>query len=219
MKLKIENVTKTFKNEVVLSNVNYEFTSGRIYAIIGRNGSGKSVLMKMIAGLYLQDDGNILFDNINYNLKKEFPKNIGIVIEHPTFISDLTGFENLKLLSQIQNKITDKEILEALEIVNLSSEKDKKFSKFSLGMKQKLSIAQAIMEKPDVLLLDEPFNGIDRGSVTKIKEYLVKLKKENKLILIATHIREDIEDIKDITLYLEEGKLNIENDMYNKDIS
>lgn len=205
MKIKIKDLSKKFNNDVVFSNLNIEFESGKIYGIVGRNGSGKSVLLKMIAGLYLEDSGEILFNNINYNKEKKFPENVGIVIESPSFISDLTGFDNLKLLANLQKKVNDEEILNTMRIVNLEQDKDKKYGKYSLGMKQKLSLAQAFMENPNIILLDEPFNGIDRQSVVKIKDYLKKMRNNDKLIIITTHISDDIENFADKVLYLEDG--------------
>ena len=191
-----------------MNGISYSFESGKIYSIVGRNGSGKSVLLKIIAGLYLQDKGNVLFDNKNYNMINEIPDNLGIVIEQPSFINDLTGLENLKLLASIRNVATERDIVESLEIVNLKDDMNKKYSKYSLGMRQKLSIAQAIMEHQKVILLDEPFNGIDRQSVVAIKEYLKKVKNEDKLIIITTHIMDDVVDLSDVMLYIEDGMLN-----------
>ena len=208
MEIKLENVSKRFKNENVLNGISYSFESGKIYSIVGRNGSGKSVLLKIIAGLYLQDKGNVLFDNKNYNMINEIPDNLGIVIEQPSFINDLTGLENLKLLASIRNVATERDIVESLEIVNLKDDMNKKYSKYSLGMRQKLSIAQAIMERQKVILLDEPFNGIDRQSVVAIKEYLKRVKNEDKLIIITTHIMDDVVDLSDVMLYIEDGMLN-----------
>lgn len=208
MEIKLENVSKRFKNENVLNGISYSFESGKIYSIVGRNGSGKSVLLKIIAGLYLQDKGNVLFDNKNYNMINEIPDNLGIVIEQPSFINDLTGLENLKLLASIRNIATERDIVESLEIVNLKDDMNKKYSKYSLGMRQKLSIAQAIMEQQKVILLDEPFNGIDRQSVVAIKEYLKRVKNEDKLIIITTHIMDDVVDLSDVMLNIEDGMLN-----------
>lgn len=208
MEIKLENVSKRFKNENVLKGISYSFESGKIYSIVGRNGSGKSVLLKIIAGLYLQDKGKVLFDNKNYNMINEIPDNLGIVIEQPSFINDLTGLENLKLLASIRNVATERDIVESLETVNLKDDMNKKYSKYSLGMRQKLSIAQAIMEHQKVILLDEPFNGIDRQSVVAIKEYLKRVKNEDKLIIITTHIMDDVVDLSDVMLYIEDGMLN-----------
>lgn len=207
MIVKVNNLVKNFKNESVLNGINYEFVSGNIYGILGRNGSGKSVLLKIISGLYKQDDGLVLYDEVNYQDGNDFPKDVGISIEDPSFLNDLTGYENLELLASIQNKISKEDINKVLDIVNLTEEKDKKYKKYSLGMKQKLSLAQAFMEKPKVILLDEPFNGIDRVSVDKIKSYLLDLKKEDVLIIITTHIKDDIIGLCDIILELEDGKI------------
>lgn len=205
MKIEFKNVSKKFDKTVVIKNTNIIFNSGNIYGLYGRNGSGKSVLMKMICGFYIPTKGEILYDNVNLNLKNEYPDSLRAVIEKPTFFPDLTGYENLKILAEIQNKISDREILESLEIVNLLDEKDKKYSKYSIGMKQKLSIAQAIMENPKILILDEPFNGIEDKTVKKIINYLKELKKEDKLIIFSTHIKEDLNELVDIVYNIDDG--------------
>lgn len=205
MKIELKNVTKKFDKIEVIKNTNIIFNSGKIYGLFGRNGSGKSVLMKMICGFYIPTTGEILYNNVNLNLKNEYPSSLRAVIEKPTFFPDLTGYENLKILAEIQNKISDKEILESLEIVNLLEEKDKKYSKYSIGMKQKLGIAQAIMEKPKILILDEPFNGIENKTVKKIINYLKELKKEDKLIIFSTHIKEDLNELADVIYNIDDG--------------
>ena len=148
-----------------------------------------------------------MYDEIDYNVGNGFPRDVGISIEDPSFLNNLTGFDNLELLASIQNKIGKDDINKILNIVNLTEEKDKKYKKYSLGMKQKLSLAQAFMENPKVILLDEPFNGIDRISVDKIKNYLIDLKKKDVLIIITTHIKDDIAGLCDVLLELEDGKL------------
>ena len=208
MKIELKNVTKKFDKIEVIKNTNIVFESGHIYGLHGRNGSGKSVLMKLICGFYMPTTGEILFDNVNFNAKNEYTKDLRAVIEKPTFFPDLTGYENLKVLARIQNKITDKEILESLETVNLIQEKDKKYSKYSLGMKQKLAIAQAIMEDPKVLILDEPFNGIEEKSVEKITKYLKQKKKEDRLIIFSTHIKEDLNNLADTIFHIDDGVIN-----------
>lgn len=208
MKIELKNISKSFKKEKVLDDISYTFNEKRIYGIVGANGSGKSVLLKVLAGLYKASRGEVLFDGKNYQQEKIFPHFIGAAIEYPGFINDLTGWENLLLLAGIKKIIGKEEINEILEVVGLSKDKDKKYGTYSLGMRQKLSLAQALMEKPLVILLDEPFNGIDRASVKKIKEYLVLQKEEEKaLIIITTHIKDDLEDLVDEKLYLEDGKL------------
>ena len=197
MKIELKNVTKKFDKIEVIKNTNIVFESGHIYGLHGRNGSGKSVLMKLICGFYMPTTGEILFDNVNFNAKNEYPKDLRAVIEKPTFFPDLTGYENLKVLARIQNKITDKEILESLETVNLIHEKDKKYKEYSLGMKQKLGIAQVLMENPSVMIFDELFNGIEDDTVDKIRNILLELKNQNKIIIVTSHIKEDIDILSD----------------------
>lgn len=207
MEIAVKNLTKSFKGIKILNNVNITFKSKKIIALVGRNGSGKSVLLKLLCGLYLPTEGEILFDNINYNLNDEYPPNTRALIEKPTFMDELTGFENLKLLAKIQNLISDKEINEALKIVNLYDDKDKKFKYYSLGMKQKLGIAQVIMENPDVMIFDEPFNGIEKRTAEKLRKYLKEKKEEGKLIIIATHIKEDVEELADLVYEVDDGNV------------
>jgi len=207
MKIKVENVSKKFKNNVVLSNVNILFEDNMIYGLSGCNGSGKSVLLKIMCGLYKPSTGEVLYDNINYNKNNMFVPNTCALIEKPSFFPDLTGFENLKILAKIQNKINDTDIINALETVNLIDEKDKKFSEYSLGMKQKLGIAQVIMENPKIMILDEPFNGIEEKSVKKISKFLISEKKKGKIIIISSHIKDDLKQLSDIIYYFESGKV------------
>jgi ABC-2 type transport system ATP-binding protein len=198
MILKIENICKKFKDVDVLKDVNMELTGGKIYGFIGRNGSGKSVLLKIICGFYYPSSGIILLDNYNYIKKNEFPKSTRALIEKPSFIPDLTGYENLLLLASIQNKITKDDIEKALDDVNLISEKNKKYSKYSLGMKQKLGIAQVLMENPNIMIFDEPLNGIESETADKIRRILIQKKKEGKIIIVASHIKEDIDNLADV---------------------
>ena len=172
-------------------------TEGHIYGFIGRNGSGKSVMLKMICGFYTPTTGEILLDGKNYNQDGKFPPSMGALIEKPNFIADLTGFENLKLLASIQKKIDDYDINKILDEVHLNEDRNKKYHKYSLGTKQKLGIAQAIMEDPEIIVLDEPFNGVENETAEQIRTLLLKLKKKGKLIIIASHIKEDIAILAD----------------------
>ena len=183
MEIIVKELSKKFKKVTILENINMKFESGKIYGIVGRNGSGKSVFLKILCSFYKPTTGEILFDNVNYNSNNNFPPSVRALIENPTFFPDLTGFENLKLLSSIQNKIGDEEIIKTLDQVNLLSEKDKKYSEYSLGMKQKLGIAQVLMENPDVMIFDELFNGIEEKTVEKIRNILLELKNQNKIII------------------------------------
>ena len=205
------NISKKFKNNNVLSDVNIHFETGKIYGLSGRNGSGKTVFLKTLCGLYFASSGDILLNNKKIDFKKEFLGNLGALIENPKFFTNLTGFENLKILSKINKKITDEEIENSLKIVNLYDEREKLYSKYSLGMKQKLGIAAAIMENPKILILDEPFNGIEEASVVKIKDYL-KTIKENTIIIISTHIREDLLDLSDVIYQFDAGSVRCLNE-------
>ena len=178
MKIKIENLTKEFKDSLILNDINLEFQEGKVYGLVGPNGSGKSVLLKIICAFYMPTKGKVLIDGVNYNDGNNFPPNLRALIDKPSFIPDLSGFENLKLLANIQNLINDDDIINTLKIVNLYEEKDKKFYKYSMVMKQKLGIASVLMEKPKIMILDEPFNGIDDESKSKLFEYLAKIKKK-----------------------------------------
>ena len=204
MTIDIKNINKSFKGNLILNNVNMHLEIGNIYGFSGRNGSGKSVLLKVLTGLYKADSGSVSINDKEINYQEEFIKNLGVLIEGPKFFSNLTGFENLKFLASIKNKVKEDDILNILEIVNLIDEKDKKYNKYSLGMKQKLGIAAAIMENPDILILDEPFNGIESVSVSKIKNYLKEIKK-NKIIILSTHIKEDLEELSDHIYYFDAG--------------
>ena len=215
MKFEIKNLTKKFKDVTIIDDVSITFNSGKIYGIVGRNGSGKSVFLKILCSFYNPTSGTILQDGFDYISNNSFPKNTRALIEKPYFVSELSGYENLKLLASIENKIGDEEIEKVLKDVNLYEEKDKKYHKYSLGMKQKLGIAQVLMENPDVLILDEAFNGIEESSVKKIKKILIEEKKKGKLIIITSHIKEDIMELSDEIYEFNEGKLKKKNDKKN----
>lgn len=200
MKIEVKDVCKSFRKKQVLDNVNYTFISGNIYGLSGINGIGKSVLLKIICGLYKPSSGYVLYDGAKINQNLVIKSNVRALIDTPYFFPELTGFENLKVLSKITNKINDDDINKALDIVNLSCEKDKLYGDYSLGMKQKLGIAQVIMENPRVIILDEPFNGIDSESILKIEEFLKEMKKNNKIIIITSHIANSLEKLCD-TIY------------------
>ena len=204
MKIKVENLTKEFKDSLILNDINLEFQEGKVYGLVGPNGSGKSVLLKIICAFYMPTQGEVLIDGVNYNDGNNFPPNLRALIDKPSFIPDLSGFENLKLLANIQTLINDDDIINTLKIVNLYEEKDKKFYKYSMGMKQKLGIASVLMEDPKIMILDEPFNGIDDKSKSKLFEYLTKIKK-NKIIIISSHIVEEIQKVCDEVYYFENG--------------
>lgn len=205
--IEIINVRKSFKQEEVLKGISETFLSGEITGIVGRNGSGKTVLFKLISGLLKPDEGEIIVDGVHIGKDADFPKSIGVIIETPEFIGYQSGFDNLKNLAVIQGKITDEKIHEVMELVGLQEVGKKKVSKYSLGMRQRLGIAQAIMEEPDVLILDEPMNGLDKEGVQEVRQLLLKLKKENRTIIIASHHAEDIEQLCDTVYEMDKGVL------------
>ncbi len=206
MKIKIENLTKTFKGSKVLDNISISFDSGKIYGLSGRNGSGKTMLMRAICGLIRPTDGFVEFDGKRLWRDISFPPNIGVLIENPSFISRYSGFKNLKILASIQNKISDEQIRTAIQKVGLDPFDKKPYRKYSLGMKQRLGIACAIMEDPDIVLLDEPTNALDENGVKLIKEILMSMR-ENRIIIISCHDKEDLEFLSDEIIMISNGKL------------
>ena len=207
MKIEFKNVNKQFKNIPILKDVNLEFENGKIYGLIGRNGSGKSVFLKLLCGFYEPTEGKIYFDNVDLKKSGLFPPSTRSLIEKPNFLPYLTGFENLKLLANIQKKISDERIIEVLNKVNLTNDINKKYCEYSLGMKQKLGIAQVLMEDPEVMIFDEPFNGIESETAQKIRKILLDEKQKNKIIIIASHIKEDIEELADVVFKVDNGQI------------
>lgn len=206
MKIETINVSKQFKKKIILNSVNLSLDDGYIYGLVGANGSGKSVFLKLLCGFYKPTTGEILYDGERITKNNAYKFRIRALIEKPCFFADLSGYENLELLAKICNEIEKKEILDTLNLVNLLEEKNKKYSLYSLGMKQKLGIAQALMEDPRVLILDEPFNGVDKKSIGEIQEYIRKIKK-NKIIIISSHVEEDLKSLVDKTILFIDGNV------------
>lgn len=207
MKIELKNIEKKYNNNEVLKNINITFNEGNIYGIIGRNGSGKTILLKLLCGFIKPTNGFILYDNKVLNKDISIPPSTRCLIENPQFLPYKTGFQNLKLLADILKIADNKEIEETLKKVNLYEEKDKIFKKYSLGMKQKLGIAQVLMEDPKVIILDEPFNGIEIDTANKIRELLLKEKERGKIIIVASHIKEDIENLANILYKIENHEI------------
>lgn len=203
--IKIEDVCKSYKDKKVLDHVNFEMEKGKIYGIIGRNGSGKTVLMKCLCGFVCPDSGRIEVDGREIGKDADFIQNAGIIIETPGFIPYYTGKKNLANLASIRGKIGKAEICEALETVGLDVNDHTKVGKYSLGMRQRLGIAQAIMENPDILVLDEPMNGLDKDGVEDMRELFLKLKEQGKTMLIASHNAEDIDILCDHVWEMDKG--------------
>lgn len=203
--LNIQDLSKSFGNESILEKISIECQTGKIYGIMGRNGSGKSVFFKCICGFLKPTSGKILLNGQEIeSLKEWFPKRIGTLIESPEFLGNLNGYQNLKLLYTINNKVDKIYLHQILKKVGLPEKSRKPVAKYSMGMKQRLGIAQAIMEEQELLLLDEPFNGLDDEGVREIRELFLKMKTE-KIILITSHNKEDLEILCDEIYRLEQG--------------
>lgn len=205
--IKVDKVKKKFGSDIALSNVSIEFERGKIYGIIGRNGAGKTVLFKTMIGFLKPTSGRVIVDGKEIGKDTDFADNIGIIIETPGFLSSYSGYKNLEYLASIKNMIGGKEIKESMERVGLDPNSKKKVGKYSLGMRQRLGIAQAIMENPDILILDEPMNGLDNQGVEDVREILLNLKDEGKSIILASHNKEDIEVLCDEVYEMDHGKL------------
>lgn len=212
LKIDISHVSKSFKNEQVLTDINLELTDNKIYGFIGRNGSGKSVLFKMICGYIFADKGQISINGKIIGKDMDFPENLGALIENPGFIWYQSGFANLWYLARIQNKINKEKVRATIQRVGLDPDSKKWVGKYSLGMKQRLGIAQAIMEDPDILILDEPMNGLDEKGVEDMRKLLLEYRAPGRIILLTSHNREDIEMLCDEVFSMRGGKIeNISN--------
>ena len=190
--VKVEGLSKEFRGEMILQDVNITLERGKIYGLVGMNGSGKTVFMKCLCGFLKPTTGKVTVDGKEVGKEIDFPQDLGLMIETPGFIPYMSGKSNLKNLALIRNQIGNYEIEEALRSVGLDPNLKKHVSKYSLGMRQRLGIAQAIMEKPRLLILDEPFNGLDVQGVKDIRELLMSLQKQGVTILLASHYDEDI---------------------------
>lgn len=205
--VEVENVSKFFKQEQVLKDVNCRFERGKIHGIVGYNGSGKTVLFKCICGFLLPDGGRILVDGKEIGRELDFPGDTGMIIENPGFLPDLSGEMNLKLLASLNQKIGLSQIHEAMRKVGLDPHLKKYVRSYSLGMRQRLGIAQAIMEDPALLVLDEPFNGLDKAVTGAMHELLCTLREQRKTILLTSHNAVDIDTLCDTVWEMESGVL------------
>lgn len=206
--IKLDNVNKTIKKISILKNISYTFNNGYIYGVYGSNGSGKTMLLRSIAGLLIPNNGTITIDKDVLHKDISFPSSIGIIIENMELLPEYNAFDNLKILSKIKNISSDENICAAIEKVGLDPNSKLHVKKFSLGMKQKLNIAQATFENPEIILLDEPTNALDEKGVELVYKLLKEHKKRGAIIIIATHNREDIKELCDYTLKIEGGEIN-----------
>lgn len=203
----VKDLTLTLNDTVVLDHVSAEFEKGTITGLVGRNGSGKTVLMKCICGFFKPDEGTVSVGDKIVGKDMDFPEDLGIIIESPGFLGHFSGYENLKLLAMIRRKIGKKEIYEAMELVGLDPRSKKRVAKYSLGMKQKLGIAQAIMEDPSLIILDEPMNSLDSASVEEVRKLILQWKSQGKTIILSSHNKDDIAMLCDKTYFMKNGKV------------
>lgn len=207
--LEIRNLSKQFKSNQVLNEIDISLEFGKIYGFVGGNGSGKSVFFKIICGFLKADKGEILFNGKLLGKEIDFLPSLGVLIEKPAFIENYNQFQNLKYLAQIKNEISDEDISSILKKMGLELNNKEKVKNFSLGMRQRLGIAQAIMENQKIIVLDEPFNGLDKQGREDIKKIIYELKSPDRIILLTSHIEGDIEDLSDSIYEFNKGKLNI----------
>ena len=205
--IKIKNVSKSFNDNKVINNVNVSFEKGKIHGIVGKNGSGKTILIKMMCGFIKPDEGTITINNKIIGKDVDFPDNVGAIIETPGFLPNLSAYKNLSYLASLKGKIGKEEINEAIKNVGLNPNDKKHVGKYSLGMKQRLGLAQAIMEDPDLLILDEPMNALDKNGVNDVRNLLIKLREDGKTIIIISHNSEDIDFLCDTVHEMEDGML------------
>lgn len=210
--IQLQNVTKRIKENTVLDNVSYTFKSGFVYGLYGQNGSGKTMLLRAISGLINLDSGSIFIDGEKLHDKIEFPPETGIVIENMELLPECSAKRNLQMLAKIKNIADEKDIIFSLESVGLDPDSDKKVKKFSLGMKQRLNIAQAIFENQKIILLDEPTNALDEEAVQLIYKIIREEKSRGATIIVATHHKEDLKEVCDVILKIAEGKIVEENE-------
>ena len=205
MQIEINNLCKVIDGKYLVKDVSLKFDSGKIYGIVGQNGSGKTVLFKLLLGLMNKTSGEIIVDG---KVQKGFMKDVGFIIERPNLIPYYSAYNNLKFISSYKGKADKDKIINALELVGLSAKEKKKVKNYSLGMKQKVAIAMAIMDDPKILILDEPLNAIDDSSVKKIREIILEYKEKDRIVLIASHYKDDIEYLCDVVYEMKAGEVN-----------
>ncbi len=207
MKIEVKDYTKIIKGITILDDINITFESGKCYGLKGKNGSGKTMLMRAVSGLITATKGAVVIDGETLGKEISFPRSIGVLIENPAFIANYTGYKNLELLACIQNRIEKEEIQKTMEDVGLEPDDKRKYRKYSLGMKQKLGIASAFMEKPDIIILDEPINAIDEAGVIKVKKMIQEAKSRGAVIITACHDAEELQELSDEIIQIAEGRI------------
>lgn len=206
--IELKNVSKTIRGITVIDNISMTLSAGRVVGFRGVNGFGKTMLMRLIAGLILPTKGQVTINGKRLGKEITFPESIGILIENPAFLASYSGFQNLKMLASIRDQISDDQIKQTIKVVGLSEDSGrKKYKQYSLGMKQRLGIAGAIMENPDIVILDEPTNSLDTSGVELIKEIVRHEKERGALVILASHDTDILDQLADEIHYLEEGVL------------
>ena len=204
-----ENLSLTINKTEILRDITISFDKGKIHGLIGRNGSGKTMLMKCICGFVRATSGKVTVAGKEIGKDCDFPESTGVIIETPGFIPYYSGYKNLKILADLGAEAGKEDICNAMRTVGLSPELKRHVKKYSLGMRQRLGLAQAIMEDPDLLILDEPMNGLDKDGVADMRRYLLDLKARGKTIIIASHSAEDIEVLCDTVCEMDKGRLSV----------
>ena len=207
MKLTVENLCKKIKDRVILDNINLNLESGNVYGFVGRNGSGKTMLFRAVSGLINIDSGKVMLDEKELHKDMQVLPDMGIILENAGLYSEFTGRKNLQILAGIRKKITPEEVDKAIERVGLDPDDKRTYRKYSLGMKQRIVLAQAIMEHPSILFLDEPTNALDEDGVNRIRRIVAEEKERGSIVLLASHNKEDIEMLADKVYYMEDGKI------------
>lgn len=205
--IKIDNVTKRIRKHVVLDSITIEMCGGRVYGLQGINGSGKTMLMRTIIGLIRPTEGSVSIDGKALGRELDFPESIGFLLENPAFLGRYSGFDNLKMLASIKNKISSGQIRKSLQMAGLNPDDKKKYRKYSLGMKQRLGIAAAIMEEPDIVILDEPTNALDEKGVELVKNILLQQKERGALVIVSCHDIGILKEMSDEIFKMDEGKV------------
>ncbi len=207
--ISVKNLSKDFGQERVLKSVTRDFEKGKIHGIVGNNGSGKTVLMKCICGFLIPDGGSITVNGERVGVDVDFPHDMGLIIETPGFLPNMTGVKNLEILASLNKKIGLEQIAAAIRRVGLDPLMKKPVGKYSLGMRQRLGIAQAIMEDPALLILDEPLNGLDKHGVREMRQLIKGLKEQGKTILLASHNQGDIDELCDTVCEMDAGVMTM----------